>query len=101
MAATHPHHPFPGRIPEQAGFCLCRDETVGTGQVGLVVAALQYLLIVYNYFPQNAHITAQHVLSYTTGLPNWLEPNRIFFALPEEQFGYSGGRVYLPASRLF
>lgn len=69
------------------------------GKLDLSRPLAEYLPTPYNDLPQTAHITAQHVLSHTTGLPNWLEPeDPDFFAPPGEQFGYSGeGFTYLQA----
>jgi len=69
------------------------------GTLDLSRPLAEYLPILYNDLPQTAHITAQHVLSHTTGFPNWLEPEEPdFFALPGEKFGYSGeGFTYLQA----
>ena len=69
------------------------------GKLDLLRPLAEYLPTPYNDLPQTAHITTQHVLSHTTGFPNWLEPEEPdFFALPGEQFGYSGeGFTYLQA----
>lgn len=46
--------------------------------------------------PRGQRITARHVLSHTTGLPNWGPETLPFNADPGERFGYSGeGFVYL------
>lgn len=70
------------------------------GKLELSRPLAEYLPIPYNNLSQTAYITAQHVLSHTTGLPNWLEPEEPdFFAPPGEQFGYSGeGFTYLQAT---
>lgn len=70
------------------------------GKLDLLRPLADYLPTAYNNQPQTAHITAQHVLSHTTGFPNWLEPEEPdFVADPGEQFGYSGeGFTYLQAA---
>lgn len=67
------------------------------GKLDLSRPLAEYLPTPYNDLPQTAHITARHILSHTTGLPNWLEPEEPdFFAAPGDQFGYSGeGFTYL------
>lgn len=59
----------------------------------------------YQYFPYEdlkhderyKQLTARHVLSHTTGLPNWRQGDQLdFLRDPGQEFGYSGeGFVYL------
>jgi CubicO group peptidase (beta-lactamase class C family) len=71
---------------------------VDAGKLDLDARLVRYIPGDYAGDPKMALITARHVLSHTTGLPNWRpegQPLKVHFT-PGERFSYSGeGFVYL------
>jgi CubicO group peptidase (beta-lactamase class C family) len=101
-AATHrpvtPTTAFEAASLSKPLFAYAVMKLVDAGQLDLDRPLASYLPAPYDAAPDPrfAQITARHVLTHTTGLPNWRQGELAIQRAPGTQFSYSGeGFVYL------